>query len=158
MEHFLQQWFSYYEKGVGVKADALNCQILSEWQQLLEQVKSGELDHWKRTPPGRLALILLMGPVTHLLADSSSMSLQLQARELCISGIDKGFDTQLDSLQRRCFYDPLFYSSKVEDKTLLLCLLEGMQSQVELSIKPVWQHWYHQATKIENLYGISARA
>ncbi len=145
MEHFLEQWFNHYEKGLGVEADVLNSQILSNWQQLLEQVKSGELDHWKRTPPGRLALILLMGPVAHLLADSSVIALQTQARELCVSGINNGFDTQLAPLQRRCFYDPLFYSSKPEDKALLLRLLAGMQSQVQHNIKPAWLHWYQQA-------------
>ncbi len=145
MEHFLEQWFNHYEKGFGVEADVLNSQILSNWQQLLEQVKSGELDHWKRTPPGRLALILLMGPVAHLLADSSVIALQTQARELCVSGINNGFDTQLAPLQRRCFYDPLFYSSKPEDKALLLRLLAGMQSQVQHNIKPAWLHWYQQA-------------
>ncbi|MCG9696034.1 DUF924 family protein [Shewanella sp. Isolate11] len=145
VEQFLQQWFCHYEKGSGVEIDNLSRQTLENWQQLLDQAKLGELDTWQRNPPGRLALILLMGPVAHLLGDDNLMMLQAKARELCVSGVNKGFDTQLEPLQRRCFYDPLFYSAKSDDKALLIRLLEGMQSQVQQTVKPAWQNWYQQA-------------
>ncbi|MCG9738548.1 DUF924 family protein [Shewanella insulae] len=146
MEQFLQQWFHHYEKGEGVEAKELSHETLSHWQQLLGGAKSGELEHWQKNPPGRLALILLMGPVAHLLEDEAALALQLKARDLCVSGVDRGFDTQLEPLQRRCFYDPLFYSSKSEDRALLIRLLEGLQSQMATAARPAWSHWYQQAS------------
>ncbi|CAM4017534.1 MULTISPECIES: DUF924 family protein [Shewanella] len=146
MEQFLQQWFHHYEKGEGVEAKELCPETLSHWQQLLVGAKSGELEHWQKNPPGRLALILLMGPVAHLLEDEAALALQLKARDLCVSGVDRGFDTQLEPLQRRCFYDPLFYSSKSEDRALLVRLLEGMQSHMATTARPAWSHWYQQAS------------
>ncbi|QYK02326.1 DUF924 family protein [Shewanella psychrotolerans] len=146
MEQFLQQWFNHYEKGTGVEVNELSNDTLDNWQQLLSGAKSGELDAWQKNPPGRLALILLMGPVAHLLEDESALNLQNKARELCVSGVDKGFDTQLEPLQRRCFYDPLFYSTKTDDRALLIRLLQGMQSQLPTATKPDWYHWYQQAS------------
>lgn len=146
MEHFLQQWFHHYDKGAGVEAGELSQETTRHWQHLLVNAKGGLLDSWQHNPPGRLALILLMGPVAHLLEDDSAMTLQLKARELCVSGVDKGFDTQLEPLQRRCFYDPLFYSAKADDRALLIRLLEGMQSQLASAAKPAWCAWYQQAS------------
>ncbi|GIU24296.1 hypothetical protein TUM4644_18630 [Shewanella colwelliana] len=145
MEQFLQQWFYHYEKGDGVDITALKPDTLTSWQQLLSQAKQGQLESWKKTPPGRLGLILLMGPIAHLLDDDTALTLQTTARELCVSGVERGFDTQLEPIQRRCFYDPLFYSNKADDKALLLRLLQGMQSQLESDSKPAWSAWYKQA-------------
>ncbi|MCE9678053.1 DUF924 family protein [Shewanella sp. AS1] len=145
MEQFLQQWFNHYEKGTGVELSELDGTTLTHWTHLLSEVKAGGLTDWQKNPPGRLALILLMGPVAHLLQDEAAVLLQTRSRELCVSGVAKGFDTQLEPVQRRCFYDPLFYSTKSDDRALLIRLLEGMQSQVEQRVKPAWQNWYQQA-------------
>lgn len=146
MEQFLKQWFNEYNKGQGVEAKSLCEETQSEWAALLQKAKSGQLDAWRRSPPGRMSLILLMGPIAHLLDDNDVDSLQPKARELCIEGVELGFDTQLDPVQRRCFYDPLFYSNNSEDRRLLLCLLEGMQSQIESLQRPAWANWYEQAS------------
>lgn len=146
MEQLLTKWFSEYEKGRGVEAKSLCAETQSEWADLLQQAKSGQLDSWRRSPPGRMSLILLMGPIAHLLKDNDVDTLQPKARKLCIEGVELGFDTQLDPIQRRCFYDPLFYSNNSEDRRLLMCLLEGMQSQVETIQRPAWANWYEQAS------------
>ncbi len=150
MEQFLKQWFTEYEKGEGVEAKSLSTQVQSEWGALLQKAKQGELNDWQRTPPGRMSLILLMGPVAHLLADTDVHVLHGKARELCLKGVELGFDTQLAPVQRRCFYDPLFYSTIAEDRQLLIRLLEGMQSQVEPPQKPVWSNWYAQASSLNS--------
>ncbi len=146
MEQFLKQWFDEYDKGKGVEAKSLCEDTQSQWSMLLQQAKSGHLDDWKRSPPGRMSLILLMGPIAHLLEDSDVDLLHPKAKELCIEGVSLGFDTQLDPVQRRCFYDPLFYSSAQEDRQLLLRLLQGMQSQVGSPQRPAWDDWYKQAS------------
>ena len=146
MDQFLQQWFDEYAKGQGVEIESLCQKTQSEWLALLQRVKSGELDDWKRSPPGRMSLILLMGPVAHLFNDKDAIDLHPRARSLCIEGVELGLDTQLEPVQRRCFYDPLFYSGNSQDRQLLLRLLEGMQSQVESIHRPAWANWYEQAS------------
>ncbi|WP_394200202.1 DUF924 family protein [Shewanella waksmanii] len=145
MEGFLQQWFHHYQKGDGVEVNELSEATQVHWKTLLCQLKAGELDSWQNSPPGRLSLILLMGPVAHIFEDEHSISFQRRAHELCVSGVDKGFDTQLNPIQRRCFYDPLFYSTRAEDRALLIKLLDGMQFQVEQAVRPAWSNWYQQA-------------
>ncbi|BAJ01023.1 DUF924 family protein [Shewanella violacea] len=146
MEQFLKEWFDAYAKGQGVETESLCKKTLSEWSVLLKRVKLGELEEWQRTPPGRMALILLMGPVAHLLNDKEAIDLHPKARFLCIEGVELGLDTQLEPIQRRCFYDPLFYSGNSQDRQLLLRLLEGMQSQVESIHRPAWANWYAEAS------------
>ena len=150
VDQFLHQWFSEYNKGEGVVKNSLSAQIQSHWRALLDDAKLGKLSDWQKTPPGRMSLILLMGPVAHLLADSEVNELNRRARDLCIQGVDLGFDTQLDLVQRRCFYDPLFYSSVNKDRDLLLRLLEGMESQVDMPEKTVWSTWYAQASSLNS--------
>nr|WP_232847062.1 DUF924 family protein [Shewanella nanhaiensis] len=150
VEQFITQWFSEYNKGEGVVRSSLSNQTQSHWEALLTDAKQGKLNDWQKTPPGRMSLILLLGPVAHLLADSDVTELNRRARDLCIQGVDLGFDTQLDLVQRRCFYDPLFYSSVAKDRELLLRLLEGMQSQAELPEKTVWSNWYAQASSLNS--------
>lgn len=150
MDQFLHQWFSEYNKGEGVVKSSLSTQIQSHWRVLLDDAKLGKLSDWQKTPPGRMSLILLMGPVAHLLDDSEVNELNRRARDLCIQGVDLGFDTQLDLVQRRCFYDPLFYSSINKDRELLIRLLEGMESQVDVPEKTVWSAWYAQASSLNS--------
>ena len=155
MNSFLRQWFSQYSKGKGVEFYMLSNEVKLDWFELLEQAKTRQLDQWQNNPLGCLALVLILGPVAFLLSDDYS-DLHQRAREICINGIEKGFDTQLEFVQRRCFYDPLFSSARAEDHRLLLLLLSGMQSQALGDDKHAWNIWYKEAlVKSDKLKGDS---
>ncbi|MCJ8304729.1 DUF924 family protein [Shewanella sp.] len=144
MNSFLRQWFCYYSKGKGVELYMLSNEVKLDWFELLEQAKLGQLDKWRSNPLGCLALILILGPVALLLSDNCG-DLHRRARLFCIDGIDMGLDTQLELVQRRCFYEPLFYSTRHKDHRLLLLLLKGMQSQVQGDDRQAWSDWYKKA-------------
>ena len=144
MNSFLRQWFCYYSKGKGVELYMLSNEVKLDWFELVEQAKLGQLDKWQSNPLGCLALILLLGPVAFLLSNNYA-DLHQRARQLCIDGIGMGLDTQLEFVQRRCFYEPLFYSTKTEDHRLLLLLLRGMQAQAQGDDKQAWSYWYKKA-------------
>lgn len=145
MDNFLNQWFCVYDKGNGIAIESLTNDIKLQWFDLLQLAKKGKLYSWRKSPPGRLALILLFGPVAYLFKDDDK-GLHKEAKLLCIEGVKKGFDTQLELVQRRCFYDPLFYSSKAEDHRLLILLLRGMRSQASEGEKEAWFSWFQQAS------------
>ncbi|MPY21585.1 DUF924 domain-containing protein [Shewanella psychropiezotolerans] len=147
MNNFLNQWFDIYDKGNGVELESLTNDVKLQWFDLLQLAKAEKLNAWNKCPPGRLSLILLFGPVAYLLKDNDK-ALHEEAKLLCIEGIRKGFDSQLKLVQRRCFYDPLFYSSKAEDHRLLLLLLKGMESQASEDEKKAWFTWFTQASSI----------
>ncbi|AQS39094.1 Bacterial protein of unknown function (DUF924) [Shewanella psychrophila] len=157
MNNFLRQWFSQYSKGKGVEIYMLSNEVKLDWFELLEQARAGQLDQWQKSPLGSLALILILGPVAFLLSDDYSYFHQ-RGRALCISGIEKGFDTQLEFVQRRCFYDPLYYSARAEDHRLLLLLLRGMQSHAQGDDKHAWNIWYKKALILSDCHGLQPMA
>ncbi|MPY22491.1 DUF924 domain-containing protein [Shewanella psychropiezotolerans] len=157
MNSFLRQWFSQYSKGKGIELYMLSNEIKLDWFELLEQARAGQLDQWQKSPLGCLALILILGPVAFLLSDDYR-NLHQRARALCISGIEKGFDTQLEFVQRRCFYDPLFCSEQLEDHKLLVLLLIGMQSQAQGDDQHAWSIWYEKALIQSDCHGLQPTA
>ncbi|WP_372871067.1 DUF924 family protein [Shewanella sp.] len=145
MQAFLASWFESLEGG-----DAPDAALANHWRELIQQAANGELDDWQSTPPGMLALILLFTLVPKRLGLPSPERWQFKARALCISGIRRGFDTQLDLCGRYGFYAPLFHSRLDEDKLLLSRLLGGMRALAadtdpELCRLAQWRGWWLQA-------------
>lgn len=148
MQQFLNSWFLVCNKGTELEDACLPDGVAEYWTELLHKATEGELVDWQRTPPGRLALIILCGPVGRLLHTRNEKQLALKAKSLCLRGIELGFDTQLTVVERRYFYDPLFQSSLPQDRELLQKLLAGMRApatQAEDAGLRIWQNWWHQA-------------
>lgn len=145
MQAFLASWFDSLEGG-----DTPDAARSSRWRELIQQAANGELDDWQSSPPGMLALILLFTQVPKRLGLPSPERWHFKARALCISGIRRGFDTQLDLSGRHGFYAPLFHSQLEEDKLLLSRLLGGMRALAadqdpQLCRLAQWQGWWQQA-------------
>ncbi|GGI73312.1 DUF924 family protein [Shewanella gelidii] len=145
MQQFLESWFAECSDGKAPALESVSMDTRAYWHAVLAQCKAGMLDSWQKTPPGRLALIILMGQLANLLEDSDCYKLNQKAKRLCLYGVEQGFDTQLDVMQRRYFYEPLFASSEAKDRDLLQRLLSGMRALAAEESLNTWQGWYHQA-------------
>lgn len=153
MQQFLNSWFSVCNGDTQLQEVSLSEGTFEYWTELTNKALEGELVDWQRTPPGRLALIILCGPVSRLLKVNNEKQLSLKAKSLCLRGIELGFDTQLNVVERRYFYDPLFQSNSPQDRDLLQKLLAGMRApatQAEDAGLSVWQSWCHQANDVHH--------
>ncbi|MCL2918194.1 DUF924 family protein [Shewanella litorisediminis] len=159
MQSFLTSWFTAEQQALDAgeldphQPGEAPASYKAQWSMLLEQANQGELEHWQATPPGTLALILLYSAVPAKLGLPYQERRHFKARALCLNGIRRGFDTQLDLGGRHGFYTPLYHSWLDEDKALLARLLAGMRA-IAADEDParcrlaLWQQWHTQAMPI----------
>ncbi|HEU4619648.1 MAG TPA: DUF924 family protein [Gammaproteobacteria bacterium] len=69
----------------------------------------GELDVWRGTARGRLALILLLDQIPRQLnrGTAAAFAQDAKALELALTGIERRLDLELEPLERAFFYMPL---------------------------------------------------
>ncbi|MDX1481019.1 MAG: DUF924 family protein [Woeseiaceae bacterium] len=97
-------------------------QIRSEFADDVEKASADELDHWAKTPRGRLALILLIDQFRRNLfrGTPEAYSCDAKALKLCVEGAMSKGDAGLTPIERVFFYMPLQHaeSRKVQAKSV----------------------------------------
>ena len=91
---------------------------------------SGELDRWKQTPRGRLALILVLDQFSRNVFRGTAQAFQQDeyALALCREGIAQGDDEQLLPMERTFFYMPLEHA---EDRGIQALSVQHFESLAE---------------------------
>lgn len=111
-----------YRKKWWVKDYENDKRIKDSFGGYLDLAIKGELYGWKNTPQGTLALILLFDQFTrNIFRDTAEAFSQDQnALEICINGINKGFDLKLHPVQRIFYYMPLMHSEdmSIQEKSI----------------------------------------
>ena len=130
----------------GKNADTDN-EIERRFKFLLQRFKAGELDDWKQNAEGWLALILLSDQFTrNIYRDTgAAFSLDQQALALCLEGIEKGIDIELNPLQRVFFYLPLEHAESMSMQERSLKLQRHLLDNVDASLKPAFEGFYKYA-------------
>jgi uncharacterized protein (DUF924 family) len=107
----------------GENAD-FDAEILSDFADDVERASDGKLDHWARTPSGRLALILLLDQFRRNIyrGTPEAFSKDKAALKLCVEGAIGNRDSGLAPIYRVFFYMPLQHaeSRKVQEKSVAL--------------------------------------
>lgn len=93
-------------------------QIRSRFGDLHERARTGELDRWADEPRGALALVVLLDQFTRNLYRGSRSAFANDSRSLAIvrSAIDRGFDRELQTVERAFLYMPFQHSERLEDQ------------------------------------------
>ncbi|MGB2693251.1 MAG: DUF924 family protein [Thermodesulfobacteriota bacterium] len=101
-----------YRKKWWIKDHKNDMQIKDSFSDDLDLARRGELDDWKTTPAGAMALILLFDQFTrNIYRDTrEAFSQDQKALEICINGLNKAFDDTLHPIQRAFYYMPLMHS------------------------------------------------
>lgn len=86
--------------------------IINQFLDLLKQAKDRELDEWKETAHGRLALIILLDQFSRNVfrRTKHAFTSDEYALSLAIEGIAKGQDKELALVERVFFYMPFMHS------------------------------------------------
>ena len=97
----------------------------------LEAAKCGELEHWKESPHGRLALIILLDQLSRNIYRGTAAAFQQDDRALaaCKEGIEQGHDAQLSPIERSFFYMPLEHAEDREVQALSVRLFESLAKE-----------------------------
>jgi uncharacterized protein (DUF924 family) len=84
----------------------------------LAAARRGALDHWAETPPGALALILLLDQLSRNLHRGSpaAFAADVQARAQARRAVTRGFDQAVGPVQRIFFYLPFEHSEDLADQ------------------------------------------
>jgi uncharacterized protein (DUF924 family) len=110
----MERWFG--------ASDELDEQIRQNFSGLIELATTDQLDDWAKTPPGRLALIILLDQFRRNIyrGSADAFSLDKKALKLTIEGTMAGDHKQLDSVERMFFFMPLQHSEslKIQEKSV----------------------------------------
>lgn len=95
-----------------------------------QQAASGELEAWKTTPEGCLALILLLDqfPRNLFRGRPQSFATDAQALDLALGAIAQNFDQALAPLQRIFIYLPLEHSENLDYQHQSVALFQQLTS------------------------------
>lgn len=104
----------------------IDTQMREQFNDLWDSAKSGELDDWKNSAEGCLALCIVLDqlPLNMFRGAPRSFSTEQQSIEIAKHAIQKGFDQQINKERLAFLYMPLMHSEKLADQDFAISLFE----------------------------------
>lgn len=126
----IDYWYSTDMQARWFSSTALLDQtIKARYESLWESTAAGELDHWKNTAEGSLALIIILDqfPLNMFREQAKSFSTERQAIETTHHALKQGFDKQLAKDKLAFLFMPLMHSEKLAEQALSVKLYKQYQ-------------------------------
>lgn len=98
--------------------EAVDRRCAKEFGELVEQARLGDLIHWRATPRGALALLILLDqfPRNIYRGRPEAHGGDARAREVAKAAIASGLDLRIEVPARQFFYLPLMHSESLPDQ------------------------------------------
>lgn len=98
------------------KSDAFDAEIRARFEDTIAAAAAGELEAWKATPRGRLALVVLLDQFSRnaFRGTPRSFAQDDRARDLALEALDSGEDRLLEPIERSFLYMPLMHSENAD--------------------------------------------
>lgn len=111
----------------------VDMEIKARFSSYLAKATNGELEGWKQTPLGTLALILLTDQFSrNMYRDTAeAFTYDAIAQTLCKQGLKDGTDQSLRPIQRVFFYMPLEHSESLADQEHCIQLFQRLAAESE---------------------------
>jgi len=125
-EDILNYWFGELKESEAPSSDyykiwfakriEIDQYIKTTFEEDLELAVGGKLKSWENTPRGTLALIILLDQFSRNIyrGTAKAFSQDSLALDVCLRGIEKGFDKRLHPVERLFLYMPLEHSEDLE--------------------------------------------
>ena len=131
-------WFSAEARKLWYNSTPAFDQLLRErYLDLWQQACRGDLDHWRESAVGSLALVIMLDqfPLNMFRGDAQSYSSEAQSREIARAAIARGFDSDLLAEQCSFLYMPFMHSEDLESQLLALELFAqpGLESNLRFA-------------------------
>lgn len=120
---FREAWFG--------RDEAFDREIRDRFAGDYEKAAAGELDDWKDTPRGCLALILLLDqfPRNMFRGDPRAFATDARARQVARHTVETGLDRELEPAGRMFVYLPFEHSEDREDQRRSVELFEALDAE-----------------------------
>ncbi len=117
------------------KKPSVDDEIRLRFKPLVAAAGNGELDNWKATPHGMLALILLTDqfPRSIYRGQPQAFAFDAIALELSLKGLAAGEDRKLRPIERVFYYLPLEHSEEIEHQHRAVDLFKELVLEVPYS-------------------------
>ncbi len=104
----------------------------------VERAAKGELDAWKATPLGSLALIVLLDQFPRNLNRDSGRAFATDHKALAtaMEGIERGYDASLSAGEKLVFYLPLMHSEDAKTQARGCELYQKLSTTAPAELKP----------------------
>lgn len=138
IDSILQFWFSdgeasTYDRRRQIwfgKQPEFDETIRRKFQESYSQAAAGQLDHWRETPQGCLALILLLDQFSRNMFRDTPQAFATDplAQQLAELALEQGYDRQLSPLQRIFLYLPFEHSEDLAQQQRSVELFRALAS------------------------------
>lgn len=120
-EEIIEFWYSAeMQKRWFSSTPELDTEIRNKYESLWADAAKGELDEWKNSPEGCLALIIVLDqfPLNMFRGEARSFKTEHQAIETTKYALAKDYHQTLPAEKLAFLYMPLMHSENLEDQTL----------------------------------------
>ena len=112
-------------------------ELSQRFLELWQQAGRGELEHWRDSADGCLALVILLDqfPLNMFRGEALSFSTEEQSRDIARHALAQGFDRDLDAGRKAFLYMPFMHSEDLADQDLALELFAqpGLESNLRFA-------------------------
>ncbi|MEW8028453.1 MAG: DUF924 family protein [Candidatus Thiodiazotropha sp.] len=121
-------WFSGRAEPLHFNSTAeFDREIRHRYLKLWHRGRKGELDHWKGTKEGCLALVILLDqfPLNMFRHQAEAFATEQQSRDVAGYAIDAGFDKRMPAVWQAFLYLPFMHSESLTDQDRSVSLFES---------------------------------
>jgi uncharacterized protein (DUF924 family) len=131
-------WLAQDKKAWFSANPTFDAEVWHRFADLLDQAKSGNIDHWAESPKGALALVILLDQMSRNIYRDRPEMYAADGKALAIaeSAIAQGFDEALAANERAWLYMPFMHSEDLEDqeKSIALFSRSGLSENLPFAI------------------------
>jgi uncharacterized protein (DUF924 family) len=124
----LEFWFSDQSRALWFEKNAaFDEAIRARFEDTVRAAAAGELDHWERTAPGALALVIVLDQFPRNLYRGSARAFAADPRARDVAGraISKRLDQDIPLRQRHFFFLPFEHSESTGDQERSVALFQA---------------------------------
>ena len=128
MQQVLDFWFVESDsKDWFKKSDAFDKKVRDRFEKTFEQVVAGETDHWRDSPDGRLAEIIVLDQFTRNMFRDTAKAFAFDSLALALAqeAIRSGDDKKIEESRRAFLYMPFMHSESQKVHETAMELFRG---------------------------------
>lgn len=136
-EALLDFWFAQPKEKLFTADPAFDAELRERFGALHEAAARGELDDWRETPRGRLAVVILLDQLTRNFHRGTPQAFANDAKALALAkeAADSGQASALGDAERAFLYMPFEHSEELADQE------RGVELMAELDSDPAWHRF-----------------
>lgn len=121
--------------------------IRVQFEDSIQAAAKGNLDHWKATPEGNLALIVLLDQMTRNIYRNTPEAFAYDpiAQEITLTAIKNGDDQKVLPLQRVFFYMPLEHAENLDLQNQSVAAFKRLVDTVPSEVQHHFKSFYEYA-------------